>query len=144
MKAERAPTASSSSRPATQRAQAPKQDWRTSFGFWTELDALYHAYPPPSKPRCPTLPHDSAPEWKKRLVPENIERFLGNPAAAACLRAVTSNVEGDATTGFTNFIISGGSSTGKSTFAGILRRLLLSLTAELPCRFATLNASGIA
>ncbi|EGZ15990.1 hypothetical protein PHYSODRAFT_316099 [Phytophthora sojae] len=144
MKSGRAPTASSSSRPATQRAQPPKQDWRISFGFWIELDALYHAYPPPPKPRCPALPHDSAPEWKKRLVPDDIERFLGNPAATACLRAVTSNIQADAVNGFTNFIISGGSSMGKSTFAGILRRTLLSLTTDVPCRFATLNASGIA
>ncbi|KAE9130942.1 hypothetical protein PF010_g3687 [Phytophthora fragariae] len=130
--------------PATQRAQPLKQDWRISFGFWTELDALYHAYPPPSKPRCPALPHDSASEWRKRLIPDDIERFLSNPAAAACLRTVSSNIDDDAATGFTNFIISGGSCTGKSTFAGILRKTLVGLTADLPCRFATLNASGIA
>ncbi|KAL4144477.1 hypothetical protein PRNP1_013608 [Phytophthora ramorum] len=130
--------ASSRSRPTT---QLEKPHWRVSFGFWTELDALYHSYPPPPKPRCPALPLDAATEWNKRLVPDDIERFMGNPAAAACLRAVVSNTEAKSGPVFTNFIISGGRSTGKSTFAGILRKTLLTVTSEQPCRFATLNAS---
>ncbi|KAG7389595.1 hypothetical protein PHYPSEUDO_009992 [Phytophthora pseudosyringae] len=95
MKEERAPTASGRSRPGTQQQQPKpeKPSWRVSFGFWTELDALHHSFPPPTKPRCPALPHDSTPEWKKRLVPDDIEHFLGNPAAAACLRAITSGPE---------------------------------------------------
>ncbi|KAL4164924.1 hypothetical protein KRP22_003662 [Phytophthora ramorum] len=133
-----AAAASSRSRPTT---QLEKPHWRVSFGFWTELDALYHSYPPPPKPRCPALPLDAATEWNKRLVPDDIERFMGNPAAAACLRAVVSNTEAESGPVFTNFIISGGRSTGKSTFAGILRKTLLTVTSEQPCRFATLNAS---
>ncbi|KAK1945128.1 hypothetical protein P3T76_003661 [Phytophthora citrophthora] len=140
-----------------------KPHWRVSFGFWTELDLLFYSFPTLSKPRCPALLHDSNSEWykpmfiplffvnvialyllcrNKRLVPDDIGRFLGNPAAAACLRAITLTTEADAVPAYVNnFIISGGHHTGKSTFAGILRKKLLSLTEEQPCRFATLNAS---
>ncbi|KAL3671693.1 hypothetical protein V7S43_003603 [Phytophthora oleae] len=129
-------------RSLTPTSKQKKPHWRISFGFWTELDVLYHSFPPPTKPRCPALPHDSTQEWKKRLVPDGIERFLGNPAAATCLHAITLTTEADAGPTFvTNFIISGGHYTGKSTFAGILRKTLLSLTAEQLCRFETLNAS---
>ncbi|KAG1711043.1 hypothetical protein DVH05_013760 [Phytophthora capsici] len=129
-------------RSLTPSSKQEKPHWRISFGFLTELDVLYHSFPPPTKPRCPALPHDSSPEWKKRLVPDNIGQFLGNPAAAACLHAITLTSEGDASPAYaTNFIISGGHCTGKSTFAGILQKTLLSLTNERPCRFATLNAS---
>ncbi|ETL94521.1 hypothetical protein F442_07816 [Phytophthora nicotianae P10297] len=141
---ERAPTASRSSRPGTQQPLPGNPNWRISFGFWTELDALYHSFPPPSKPRCPSLSLDCASEWKKRLVAEDIEQFLGNPATAACLRAITSNSETDTAPAFTNFIISGGHSTGKAAFAGILRKTLLSATPEQPCRFSSLNASEFA
>ncbi|KAG6977260.1 hypothetical protein JG688_00000503 [Phytophthora aleatoria] len=142
---ERAPTTTSSSRPGTQQQPKPeKPNWRISFGFWTELDALYHSFVPPTKPRCPCLPRDSTSEWKKRLVPDDIEQFLGNPAAAASLRAITSRTETDTTSVFTNFIISGGRSTGKATVAGILRKTLLSVTSEQPCHFASLNASEFA
>ncbi|KAG2834937.1 hypothetical protein PC118_g808 [Phytophthora cactorum] len=142
---ERAPTTTTSSRPGTQQQPKPeKPNWRISFGFWTELDALYHSFVPPTKPRCPCLPRDSTSEWKKRLVPDDIEQFLGNPAAAASLRAITSRTETDTTSVFTNFIISGGRSTGKATFAGILRKTLLSVTSEQPCHFGSLNASEFA
>lgn len=69
MKDERAPTSRSSSRPGTQQSKEKKQDWRISFRFWTELDALYHSFPPPTKPRCPALPLDSASEWYSHLSP---------------------------------------------------------------------------
>jgi hypothetical protein len=73
MMEERVPTAGSgrSSRPATQQRKPPP-DWRISFGFWTELDMLYHSFPPPTKPRCPELPLDSTLEWY--LQPDCIER----------------------------------------------------------------------
>jgi len=103
-------------------------------------------------------------------VPDNIDKFLGNPTAATCLRAVASSVDADAGPAFTNFLISvrrtaldltamfacrgeltpavsvvqGGNCTGKSTFAGILQKTLRSSTAEPPCRFASFNASEFA
>ncbi|KAI9989521.1 hypothetical protein PInf_019804 [Phytophthora infestans] len=138
-------TVSSSSRPGTQQQPKPeKPNWRVSFGFWTKLDALYHSFSPPSKPRCPSLPFDSASEWKKRLVPGDIERFLDNPAAVACIRAVISRIDTDTAPALTNFLISGGHSTGKASFTGILRKTLQTATFEQPCRFFSLNASVFA
>ncbi|DAZ94809.1 TPA: hypothetical protein N0F65_002422 [Lagenidium giganteum] len=103
------------------------ENWRVKYGFQTELDTLYGAYPPPSKPRLPTPADRDDTQWRQSLLPQSVDEFLGNRKAQDFLRELDRRGE----LPLTNFIVGGVRGAGKHAFVHLMVQVLKRLGAAV-------------